>query len=534
MLVTTLRQVLTGVALLMLASLTPAYSQITTHTFGRITQGAIPSAGLSAEMKRASRFTLGGAGSISSLCAYLDGNGGVSGSQNFRLALYRDNNGAPGAKVFETIEQQISSGTAARWYCIAAPVYPVTAGQYWIAIHTGGTAGVIRDYGDGAANWYGNADTYADGAATSFGAGNPGSGTLSVMAEYFSNADLRSAGRTTIGTLPSGGMTADHKRGSSFTMPERGKVYAVSAYLDGNGSTSAEVYGQGLKYIIYADANGVPGEKLYEGYPGFTVRKGQPATWLAEVAYTHTAPILDAGRYWLVLLTGATGGVARNFADGTGNWYGNADTFDDGASTPFGAGNTGNGTISAFVSYRPGDATTGVFGRTDAAATPSAGLSANVTRWSQFRFNDYVGDVTSLHAYLDGLGGGGGSQKVRMVLYQYSTRQGTDVYSKTAESAEVTIPAGMQPQWVDFPVSTGSLIDFPGIYTIAIQTSEPTGVIRDYGDTRPNPDGDWNSIPDAFEDGAQESISANYGGGYPPLPGSSTLSVYATYTKPFQ
>ena len=71
---------------------------------------------------------------------------------------------------------------------------------------------------------------------------------------------------------------------------------------------------------------------------------------------------------------------------------------------------------------------------------------------------------------------------------------------------------------------------FVGWYRVG----DPAGVIRDYGDTRPNPDGDWNSIPDAFADGAIQSISANYGGSYPPIPGSVTLSVYASYTKPVQ
>lgn len=534
MIVTACRHLLIGAVLVMLASLTPAHSQITSpitvHTLGRITPGSTPSGGLSADMKRASRFTLSTAGSISKLCAYLDSMGGASGSQDFRLALYRDNNGVPGTKVFETIGGGLSSGLPARWYCTDAALYPVPAGQYWIAIHTGGTAGVIRDYGgDGAANWYGNAaDTYSDGSATSFGAGNAGTGTLSVMAEYYSSTDLRSAGRTTVGTIPSGGMTADFKRGSSFTMPERGKLYAVSAYLDGLGPTTPAYY-QRITFAIYSDVNGAPGQKLYESF-GINVRKGQLAAWGADVeVYPSATPILDPGRYWLVMVTGLTGGVARNYADGTGNWYGNADTFDDGASAQFGAGNTGNGTISAFISYRPGDAMTGVFGRTDAAPTPSAGLSANVTRWSQFRFFDNVGDVTSLHAYLDGLGGGTGSQKVRMVLYQFSTHQGTDTFNNIGESADVTIPAGMSPQWVDFPMPAGTtMIDFPGVYAIAIQTSDPTGVIRDYGDMRTNPDGDWNSIPDAFEDGALQSMDAA-----PPLPGSSTLSVYASYTKPF-
>ena len=45
--------------------------------------------------------------------------------------------------------------------------------------------GVTRNRGgDGAANWYGNADAFADGAANPFGTGTAGTGTLSVNASY--------------------------------------------------------------------------------------------------------------------------------------------------------------------------------------------------------------------------------------------------------------------------------------------------------------------------------------------------------------
>ena len=126
------------------------------------------------------------------------GGHGVSGSQRYRLALYRDGGGVPGAKVFETREQQISSGTAARRYCSDAPVFPVAAGYYWIALHTAGTAGIIRDYYDGTAtNWYGNADAFNDGAASAFGAGNAGGGTMTLSAEYFPNNEVRAVGRAT-------------------------------------------------------------------------------------------------------------------------------------------------------------------------------------------------------------------------------------------------------------------------------------------------------------------------------------------------
>lgn len=38
--------------------------------------------------------------------------------------------------------------------------------------------------GDGAANWSGNADAFADGASSGFGSATPGTGTVSVYATY--------------------------------------------------------------------------------------------------------------------------------------------------------------------------------------------------------------------------------------------------------------------------------------------------------------------------------------------------------------
>ena len=68
-----------------------------TVKFGRTTVAANPSSGLSADYKRASKFTMPKAGWLVDLEAYLSGLGGVSGSQQVNVVVYSDNNGAPGA-----------------------------------------------------------------------------------------------------------------------------------------------------------------------------------------------------------------------------------------------------------------------------------------------------------------------------------------------------------------------------------------------------------------------------------------------------
>jgi hypothetical protein len=526
----------------------PAQAQLAS-TFGKTTTGAIPSAGLSADHKRASRFTLTEPAMVKDLCVYLDGNGGATGYQSVQFALYTDVNGVPGTKVLNTQGWALQSGTAPQWYCRSSDfgvTPPVPAGRYWIAILSSAPAGILRDFGDGTgSNWYGNADSFNDGPANSFGSGSAGTGTLSAYVHYYAQSQLRAAGRTTIGTTPSAGMTANYKRGSSFVMPQRGKVTAIAAYVDGLGSTNFDdqaVYAS----VIYKDANGVPGDKVYDSGDvfGSAVRGTSPPAWRAWGIFPGSQPTLDAGRYWLVLHTGGIVGfnggltdfssVIRNYADGTGNWYGNADAFSDGASSPFGPGKTGNGTISAYISYRPGTITSGEIGRHDIATTPSRGLDANVTRWSSFVLWDNGATLTGLHAYLDGLGSASGSQQVRMVLYGYhyvSYLDGSSYswYAKVAESAVVTIAAGMQPRWVDFTVPQVPMTDAdPPIYLIGIQSGGPNAVARDYGDNRSDLGANWHSRPDTFGDGADDEIPETD----PIKNGDVTLSVYASFSLP--
>lgn len=153
--------------------------------FGRTVAGTQPSSGLNADMKRASKFTLTERGRLRELSASLDGAGGVTGSQSIRLVLYRDNNGVPGTKVLESNPRTLSSGIAKNWYSFIVDNVLLNAGDYWIAIHTGGTAQVLRDYGDSAvANWVSSTDAYADGASDPFGTVSTGSVTLSVRGAY--------------------------------------------------------------------------------------------------------------------------------------------------------------------------------------------------------------------------------------------------------------------------------------------------------------------------------------------------------------
>lgn len=510
-------------ALLLALASVSSHAQIAS-TFGRVSETGTPSSGLAADYKRVSRFTVGTSGILWRICAYLDGKGGGTGRQSVRLVLYGDNNGVPGKQLFAGGEAEIEGGAAASWFCTQTPanyaylptaLQPIAAGAYWIGIQTSGSASVIRDFAGGSGDWYGNKDTYADGASLSFGSGTRGNASLLVFADYYPNSVMRTAGRTTVGAYPSKGLAADFKRGSSFVMPERGELHGVAVLLDGLTSGPAGD-GQNVRFAIYEDANGFPGDKVNETSIG-GIAHGMPARWMFNET---TISSIDPGRYWIALLSGPMGGTARDFTDGTaGNWYGNADSYSDGASAQFGPGVAGNGTLSAYVLYRPGVITQREVGSTNLPTTPSAGLRPDYFRGA-ICFGS--GTLTGLHAYLDGLGGAAGSQTVRMVIYGY-VLYGESFYPQLiTQSDDVTIHAGMKPQWVDFKAPAVEIAGYDDILIIGIQSGPGAGVVRDYTDQR-QLNYVWRGTPDAFADGPAAQLDDDH-----LTVGTWNLAVYAT------
>jgi len=479
--------------------------------FGRTDRGLTPSGGMQADYKRGSKFTLSENATVASICAYLDAGGGNSGSQEFRFAMYRDDHGIPGAEVAETEPSYTSAGYSGDWFCLGTGFVPVVPGTYWLVIHSGGGAGVVRYFHDGPPNWFGNVDRYDDGASDSFGSGGAGAGTISIYATYFTA--FHQAGRRTVGTVPSSGMTTEFKRASSLTVTETGLFEGMTIYLDGlGGATGTELIRLGL----YRNANGLPGALVMQ-CNSLIVRSGELGRWrFLDCPHAVLAP----GKYWLALQAWGTSGVARYVLDGTGNWYGNTDPSVDGISDPFGPATAGNGTISGFIHYTPGTATTGRFGRSSIATKPSKGLTADYIRGSIFHIDANGGDrlVNAMYAYLDGNGGASGTQALRMALYYYSPGDAGPLPVKGGVSSVVNIPAGTPPGWVRFPMPPTPL---DSDCWITIQSGPTGGVVRDYGDGAPN----WRGNTDAFSNGAADTLPGDA------APGTVTLSVYATYDE---
>jgi hypothetical protein len=506
-------------AVLMLVMVRPASAQ--QLTLGHTEAGPFVSQGLVANSKRGSKFTPSEPGTVYFLCALVDGLGGATGHQRYRLALYSDNAGVPDKKLAETGLSVVSSGADPEWICSPVGYVSVTTVPYWIVMHSGSPAGVARVNFQEPANWYGaSTDAFDDGASETFGSGSSGARTLTVHAEYIPASKLHHAGRFTVGSTPSSGLSANFKRGSSFTLTEPGRLSAFTTYLDGHGGSGLS---QDIRFTLYRDSNGVPGTKVDEsdvtGFEG-----GMLGRWITYGALKNRA-VLEPGKYWYVLHTGAWATTLRYFTDGTpGAWYGNADNFEDGASAPFGAGNLGNGTLSGFISFEPGPFVTRQIGRTTVGTRPSSGLSANFIRGSRFAVQPRDPDmvITGLNAYLDGNGGAAGSQKVRMAIYQifhYPGEPGPTAV-RFASSSEVVINAGRAPGWVHFPIEEhAGLLDPNTEFYIMIHSGDTGGVARFYGDGAAN----WIGRQLVYADTTEFPLTGV-------TIGDTTLSVYATYT----
>ena len=323
-------------------------------------------------------------------------------------------------------------------------------------------------------------------------------------------AQAATFGRTTVGTTPTGGLTGNFKRGSKFTLSEPGTVTSLHAYADGFGE--AGDYGfQWVRMALYKDAGGVPGVKVLETQPLY-IYNHAVGGW---ATFATPAVPLEPADYWIVMLSEPGAKYARLFYDGAANWYGNADNASDGADAPFGAGNSGQGTLSLYATYTPA-AQAPHFGRASIATLPSKGLSANAKRGSKFALTEN-GTLNALYAYLDGFGGATGipPQNLRMALYRDSN--GTpgakvveslarDVYTETAN-------------WYEFPTPNVALT--PGNYWIVIHSGDTAARARDYGDGAAN----WFGNSDTYSDGASDPFGSGN-------TGTVTLSVYANYTKP--
>ena len=306
--------------------------------FGRTAAAAAASSGLSADFKRGSQFTLSEQATLDTLSAYLDGNGGASGWQDVKMALYRDAGGVPGALVAQSQApgRTIEAGSSARWYTFPTTNAPLQPGVYWIVLLSGGgsgegsgTPGVVRDYGDGPADWYGNANTFPAGASNPFGTGTASGGTLSVYASFWHGITTKQFGQTQVGNTPSAGLTTNFIRGSFVTAPSSCTVTGFYAYLDGSGGVAGSQQLRVAEYIT--DNEGNPASLAGESTV-VSIQAGMAPQW---VYFPVSVPFFGEGN-WLTIQSGDVGGIARDYGMVSGgSWIGAAAPFQAQAPATF-------------------------------------------------------------------------------------------------------------------------------------------------------------------------------------------------------
>ncbi len=185
-----------------------------TATFGKTTVGASTDT-LISERKRVNRYALGTPGSVSKLSMYLAPSG-TSGQEVIKGLIYADNAGTPAGLLGVSEQLTFKSTNVAGWYdmTFSSPV-KLTAGNYWIGVMTGASAGVAsfrwtsvsgsRDY---------NANAYASGPTNPFGAVSTDAEQTSLYATYAPAsappAPVNTGVPTITGTPQSGQILTEH------------------------------------------------------------------------------------------------------------------------------------------------------------------------------------------------------------------------------------------------------------------------------------------------------------------------------------
>lgn len=169
-------------------------------TFGNTAAGASADT-LAVNFKRGSKFELGAAGTVSKVSCYVDGAGTGTGAQVSQVLVYSgDSSAAAGALAAVSGEVAVADGQAAGWVdYVFTPAVDLTAGVWWLMVHTGDTTNTTRLYRDATAGLTGSlGDTYSNGPGVPGGTQTLSPGPCSVYATYTPAAPPGGGGTETL------------------------------------------------------------------------------------------------------------------------------------------------------------------------------------------------------------------------------------------------------------------------------------------------------------------------------------------------
>ncbi|HME03373.1 MAG TPA: S8 family serine peptidase [Solirubrobacteraceae bacterium] len=183
-------------------------------------------------------------------------------------------------------------------------------------------------------------------AVTAYNAGGHSSAVSSEQTVVVVAA-LHTFGKTTVGAS-SDYFGFERKRVNRYALATAGSVTRLSVYLAPTGTSGQQV----LKGLIYADASGTPAA-LLGVTEQLTFKSTNSAGWYELV---FPSPVkLEAGSYWIGVMTGATAKVAGFRYDSvSGSRDYNTNAYASGPTNPFGAATTDSEQTSLYATYAPG------------------------------------------------------------------------------------------------------------------------------------------------------------------------------------
>jgi hypothetical protein len=229
-----------------------SFSGLGTTTFGKTAIGSY-SDYFVAERKRVSSYAVPSTGSVSKLSIYLSPTG-TAGQQVLKGVIYADSNGAPGALLGTSQQLTFSNTSATGWYDLAfsSPVKLAAAGNYWIGVITGASAGIAGFRYDTVANSrdYNN-NSYASGPTNPFGAVATDQEQTSLYATFVpSTGDavpVNTALPTITGTVQQGQTLTEHH--GTWSNEPTGYAYQWQR-CDSSGNTCKATAATGPTYVL--------------------------------------------------------------------------------------------------------------------------------------------------------------------------------------------------------------------------------------------------------------------------------------------
>lgn len=244
-----------------------------------------------------------------------------------------------------------TSGTGFAVITFAAPASVVAGTQYAIVAYT-------ADPHEGAYEWGGSTpnpltgNVYASGEPWATFTSPPIMWTregergfvFDLGFKTYVTPKTATCGKTTVGSA-SDALLSNIKRVNKCVLPANAEVSELNVYLGPTATKGQQL----IKGIIYADSEGKPGARVGVTEQ-LTFKSTNSAGWYQLI---FSPPVkIEAGTYWIGIISGATNKVAGERYDSVANAEDyNSNSYTAGPSNPFGSFKTTNEEMSLYATY---------------------------------------------------------------------------------------------------------------------------------------------------------------------------------------